>query len=383
MEQYIPRLAEKKIEQSLANKKITILLGARQVGKTTLFSRLLETSGGIILNLDIEVDKARFLAVKNFSPQKALEALGQPKVLVIDEAQRLPEIGRIIKGWFDAKIQTKIFLSGSSSLNLLDKTAEALTGRNEKIYLPPLLFTEILKTQTWFLSNLPALKPQTDSLLLQTLVFGSYPETVITPDKETYLLNLTSDYLLRDVLQPELVRDSDAVKKLLSLLAYQIGSEVSILELSRTLGLSRPTVERYLDLLEQSFVIFRLTPFSRNLRKEIVKNKKIYFWDTGIRNALLKEFNLTFFRSDIGALWENWVIAEFAKKNFLAGAPSNLYFWRSLEGGEVDLIIKGSQTRAVEIKWQSEKHHSSRFFEKTYQIRPKIINRENYLDLII
>jgi len=180
-----------------------MLLGARQVGKTTLVEPLVREQGGLLLNCDLEVDRARLLAASTLSPQEAMQLLGNPPLLVIDEAQSLPAIGRIVKGWYDADVQTKIVLLGSSSLNLLDQTAEPLTGRNEKLYLTPLLFAEVLKSRTWFSSGItkPMLTTQfaeqVQTLLLQQMVYGSYPETVTTNDKEKYLLNLTADYLLR------------------------------------------------------------------------------------------------------------------------------------------------------------------------------------------
>jgi len=207
----------------------------------------------------------------------------------------------------------------TSSLNLLDQSAESLTGRNVKLFLPPLLFSEVLNAQSWYSKEMtPQLLKanmgnQLNSLLKEQMVFGGYPEAIVTAQKEEYLLNLVSDYLLKDVFQSTLIKSPEKVKKLLMLIAYQIGSEVSLTELANNLQISRITVEKYLDLLERSFVIFRLPAFSSNLRKEIVKRSKIFFWDTGVRNALLKDFNFSTLRNDIGLLWENWVIAEFAK----------------------------------------------------------------------
>lgn len=389
---YINRIAEQMIKKRFDTPKVLIILGARQVGKTTLVERLLKEKGGVILNFDIEVDKARFLAISSLPPPEAIKSIGNPSLLVIDEAQRLPDVGRIIKGWYDAQVQTKIILLGSSSLNLLDQSAESLTGRNEKIYLPPLLFTELLQNQSWFSSNFTSdiLKtnflPQIQSLLLQQIVYGSYPEAVTTDDKERYLLNLTSDYLLKDVLQSGLVRSPETVRKLLMLLAFQIGSEVSVSELASNLQVTRQTVERYLELLERSFVIFRLPPFSANQRKEIVKSTKIFFWDTGVRNALLKEFQMSEYRGDIGAVWENWVIAEVAKRNLLEGQRYNVYFWRTIDGSEVDLVIKGSNLfKAYEIKWARSKttRIPSLGFTHRYGIDVEVITKETMLNVLL
>lgn len=379
---YIKRNAEKIISNYLNAPKITLILGARQVGKTTLIKKILEKKNTLFLNLDIEVDKQRFSGASSLSPGNAVKSLGNSQIIVIDEAQRLPETASIVKGWYDAGLSTKIILLGSSSLNLLNQSAEALTGRNEKLYLPPLLFSEIVQNQVWFSDAYDKqqieknFSLQLKELLLQTLVFGMYPEVITTTDKTSYILNLVSDYLFKDILQIGLVKDPNTIKRLLALLAYQIGSEVSVSELATTLRISRITVDRYLDLLEQTFVIFRLPALSTNPRKEISKNQKIYFWDTGVRNGLLGELSLNPLRSDIGKLWENWVIAEFAKVNMLTGMRKKLYFWRSRSGGEVDLVIKDSDgsLSAYEVKWQPKKYTTPRSFKDKYNIQVKSID---------
>ena len=381
---YIKRIAENQLINLLDNPKVIIMLGARQVGKTTLIKRILRKYQGIILNLDIEVDKDRLLTISHMAPIDAMKNLGNPSIFIVDEAQRLPETGRIIKGWFDSNVNTKIILLGSSSLNLLDQSAESLTGRNIKLYLPPLLFSEILSVQSWYSKEMTPkllkenMSNQLNSLINEQMIFGAYPESVVTAQKEQYLLNLVSDYLLKDIFQSTLIKSTEKVKKLLMLLAYQVGNEVSLSELATQLEISRITVEKYIDLLERSFVIFRLPAFSSNLRKEIVKSSKIFFWDTGVRNALIKEFNYSTLRADIGQLWENWVIAEFAKKNLLEGQQNNLYFWRTMSGSEVDLVIKGSNIfKAYEIKWSKTKTAIGKAFSTRYQIPVEIINKEN------
>jgi len=387
---YITRLVEDTLKSLLDDKKVIIILGARQVGKTTLIEPFVRARQGLLLNCDIEVDKSRLLAASTLGPPQAIQLLGSPPLLVIDEAQNLPEIGRIVKGWYDARLDTKVVLLGSSSLNLLDKTAEPLTGRNEKIYLPPLLFGEVLRSQSWFSPGVSQklieqqFGEQLQTLLLQQIVYGSYPEAITTLDKEKYLLNLTSDYLLKDVLQSGLVKSPEPIKKLLSLLAYQAGSEVSVQELAINLQASRQTVENYLELLERSYVIFRLRAFNNNQRKEISKSSKIFFWDTGIRNALLKEFSVSPIRSDIGALFENWLVTEVAKRNLTEGDRNNIYFWRQAGGGEVDLIIKGSNMfKAYEIKWSKPNATpSSKSFSKAYGIPVEVITKNNVLDLL-
>lgn len=388
---YLTRALDQKVADSLKNRKVIFILGPRQVGKTTLMEEFLKKQSGIILNLDLEVDKAKLISASRLDPISALRQLeALNKILVIDEAHRFPEIGRIVKGWYDAKAPVKIFLLGSSSLNLLDKTAESLTGRNEKLFLTPLLFAEALQTQPWYSVSIKPKQLQADfleqlqSLLLSLLVYGSYPETFLTQEKERYLTDLTSDYLLKDILQTDLVKSPEAVKRLLLLLAHQVGSEVSTNELANSLSLSRQTIERYLDLLEQTFVIFRLPAFSTNPRKEIAKSKKIYFWDTGIRNALLNEFSFNALRSDAGPLWENWVVAEYAKRNLMLNLSQSLYFWRTRDGSKVDLLVKDSRgLKAFEIKWSAKKTTSRGSFWGRYKTAPILINRENFAKFLL
>jgi predicted AAA+ superfamily ATPase len=337
----------------------------------------------LFLNFDVEVDKMRFRAASALAPVDALRSLGNPPVLVIDEAQRLPEAARIIKGWHDSRLTTKLLLLGSSSLNLLDQAAESLTGRNRKLVLPPLVLSETLGTQVW--ANAGALPehlcqhfaPQLRTFLMQRLSFGSYPE-IVTSDQATPLLReLSSDYLWKDVLQTGLIKTPDLIKRLLLLLAHQAGSEVSVNELATQLQMARPTVDRYLDLLEQTFVIFRLPSFSTNPRKEIAKSQKVFFWDTGIRNALLNAFSTDEFRPDIGALWENWAIAEVAKHNVLLGSPAELFFWRTRAQSEVDLVAKqGSGLRAFEVKW-SPRRGSARAFRDAYGVEVEALRPDN------
>jgi uncharacterized protein len=380
---YLKRAAERRLKGLLASDKVGMVLGARQVGKTTLVEHVLTGQPAVFLNFDVDVDKARFQAAATLAPIDGLRSLGSPPVLVIDEAQRLPGTSRIIKGWHDSRLPVKILLLGSSSLDLLDQTAESLTGRNQKLVLPPLLFSETLGTQVWAHAGAEPgdlcqhFAPQLRVFLMQRLSFGSYPEIVTSDHPTQWLRELSSDYLWKDVLQTGLVKTPDLIKRLLLLLAHQAGAEVSVNELANQLRMSRPTVDRYLDLLEQTFVIFRLPSFSTNPRKEIAKGQKIFFWDTGIRNALLNAYSTDEFRPDIGALWENWVIAEVAKQNALFGATAELFFWRTRAQSEVDLVVKrGSVLRAFEIKW-SPRRISSRAFRDAYGVEVEPIGPDN------
>lgn len=380
---YIKRQAEHDLRQALASGKVVLVLGARQVGKTTLVEQVLRGEGARFLNFDLEIDKARFLAAAALDPLEALRMLGSPAVLVLDEAQRLPETARIVKGWHDAKVPTRLLLLGSSALDLLDQSAESLTGRNRKLVLPPLLFAEALRSQEWSEVglDLPAVRLQfaapLRAFLLQRLAFGSYPEVVLSAEPRRLLRELSSDYLWKDILQTGLVKTPDLIRRLLMLLAHQAGSEVSVNELATRLQMGRLTVERYLDLLERTFVIFRLPAFSTNPRKEISKSHKVFFWDTGIRNALINAFAADEFRPDIGAVWENWVIAEIAKWNALRGSPCELFFWRSRTQAEVDLVVKSENgLHAFEIKWHPRRVGSVAF-HTAYGVAVELISPDN------
>jgi len=377
---YIRRTAEDELLRVLAGNKIGIILGARQVGKTTLVEHVLAGRKALFLNFDVDIDKQRFLAAATLSPADGLKSLASPDVLVVDEAQRLPEAARIVKGWHDTRSPVKVLLLGSSSLDLLDQTAESLTGRNEKLRLPPLTFEEALRGQDWYSETytgailLEQFAAPLRVSLLRSLAFGAYPEVVLAEDKPRLLRQLSSDYLWKDILQTGLVKSPDLIKRLLTLLAHQVGNEVSTHELATQLQIARPTVERYLDLLEQTYVVFRLPSFSTNPRKEIARSKKVFFWDTGIRNALLNTFSTDEMRPDIGALWENWVIAEAAKHNLLRGGAGELFFWRSRAQSEVDLVVKtGDRLRAFEIKWRS-KRPTGRAFHAQYGVDVQAVN---------
>lgn len=376
---YITRNAESRLERILTGKKIGIVLGARQVGKTTLVEHVAISRRTKLLNFDIETDKLQFIACSKLSPPNVAQSLDKPELLILDEAQRLPEAARIVKGWYDAGVPFQIVLLGSSSLELLAHTSESLTGRNTKLRLPPLLFEEALQTQSWALNGLPRDLILNDfaepmrSFLMQRLAYGSYPEVVTSHDREQLLRELAADYLWKDILQTGLVKTPGPIKQLLMLLAHQVGSEVSTNELATQLGIARATIDRYIDLLEQCFVIFRFPAFSTNPRKEISKSKKIYFWDTGIRNAVLNVFDTSELRPDIGALWENWCIAEIAKRNLLFNSPWDLFFWRSRTASEVDLVMKqGEALHAFEIKWRRQRV-ATRAFRDAYGVSTQLL----------
>jgi len=387
---YIPRLLEEQIVQSLNNPKILLLLGARQVGKTTLIEHILSRTKGCLLNLDIEVDRARLIAASKLSPPEAMRALKANRTLVIDEAHRLPNIGRICKGWYDAHVATKIILLGSSSATLLDTASAELTGRNEKLWLTPLLFSEILQQQDWFSdvyspSQLQAnFTDQVHALLQNRLVFGQYPEAYLTDNQEKYLTNLNHDYLLKDIFTASTVRSPDDVWRLLQELVAELGNTVSILQLATRLQLSRQTIQRYLDLLSGIFVIFSLPSYATDPIKEVNKSQKYYFWDNGVINVLKREWTVSDNRSDIETLWQNWVIAERYKQNKAFQKQEELFFWQSRNSFTVDLIVKqGDRLHPFNISFKSGNAKPTRAFTNTYQIKPAVIHPGNFLEYVL
>lgn len=376
---YIARQAEERLLKALKSGKIIVLTGARQVGKTTLVQHVLSSRHVAMLNFDIPFDVARFKAAAALPPVDGLKSLGNPEYLVIDEAQHEPGTSGIVKGWHDSRLPVKIILLGSSALDLLSQTTESLTGRNRKLMLPPMTMRETLAAENWYNAVWPdsvldgEMASQFRIYLMKSMVFGCYPEVVTADEKIPLLRNLSGDYLWKDILQLGSVKNPDLIRRLLMLLAYQTGAEISVNEIAQQLGMARQTVERYLDLLEETFVIFRLTSFSTNSRKEVAKGKKIYFWDTGIRNAVLNQFDTSDFRPDIGALFENWLIAEIMKRNLQRSNPAELYFWRSRGQSEVDLVIRdGSALHGFEIKWNRSRK-KERAFETAYGVPVKTL----------
>lgn len=341
-----PRLLKQQLLKRFFKGKILIITGSRQTGKTTLANELqkgFKTDEIIFFNCDNITERE---SLKNKDLEFLKQLIGQAKLIVVDEAQKVENIGNTLKLLVDHyKTKKQIIVTGSSSINLLDNTQEPLTGRKYVYTLFPLSLEEI------YLGNyLKMLKE-----LNQVLIFGTYPDVVNQTsfaEKKTILRELASSSVYKDILAFQQVKSSDIIYNLLKALALQIGSQYSYLELSNKLGLDKNTVERYVDLLEKSFIIFRLRPFFKNKRKEISKLKKIYFYDVGIRNALIDDFNVLENRNDIGALWENFVIAERMKYRAYHQVDVEQYFWRNYNNQEIDLVEeKNRRLNAYEIKW--------------------------------
>lgn len=327
--------------------KVLVLYGPRQVGKTTLAHALMEASS--LRSRFINADELLYReALASQERQKLSEVLGDAELLIIDEAQRVSEIGLNLKILVDSFPQARILATGSASFDLANKISEPLTGRKITFTLYPISYQEIAQ-------EFGALEARNQ--LERWLVWGGYPDivTASNPDIRARLLGeLVGSYLYRDILELEGVRRSDKIVDLLRLIAFQIGQEVSIAELATSLALNRQTVERYLDLLEKVFVIFRVDGFSRNLRKEITKNSRYYFYDNGVRNSLIQNFNSLNLRNDTGQLWENFLMVERRKANQLAQRQVNAYFWRTYDRKEIDYIEEfGGQLSGYEFKWGS------------------------------
>jgi predicted AAA+ superfamily ATPase len=324
----IKRVQEDNIRSDYELQKAIIILGARQTGKTTLLKQLCkETSKTIIFNGD-EPDIREILS--NVNSVQLQNLIGQSTTVVIDEAQLIPNIGMCLKLITDYLKGIRLFVSGSASIDLGNQINEPLTGRKIEYQLFPLSFGEMVKHHGLL---------QEKRNLNHRMVFGYYPEIVSSPGNEIKLLkNLAGSYLYRDILSLGEIKKPVILDKLLKALALQIGSEVSYNELSQTIGADKETVERYIDLLEKSFILFRLNALNRNVRNEIKKGKKIYFYDNGIRNALIGNFQAFEIRTDQGALWENFIISERVKLLNYSNYYGNIYFWRTSQQQEIDFI---------------------------------------------
>jgi len=370
---FIKRTIQKQIEKRLFLGRAIIIYGPRQVGKTTLVQAIAQKYQGEIFNCD-EPDIREKLTNKTSTELKSF--LGQRRLIVFDEAQRVPNIGLTIKLIVDNFPEKQIIATGSSSFELSNQINEPLTGRKYQFSLYPFSFSEL--TQIYSQREL-------NRLLEERLVFGQYPEIVLYPEnREQKLKEISQSYLYKDVLEFERIKNPFLLQKLLQALALQIGQEVSANELASLLGINRLTVIRYLDILEKAFVIFPLNSFSRNLRNELKKRQKIYFYDLGIRNALINNFNPLSLRNDLGQLWENFLISERLKVNQARERQTNYYFWRTHQQQEIDFIEENEgKLIAFEFKWRAKKSHTPKAFLETYGTKVSQINQENYWEFII
>lgn len=385
----IPRLNEDLILSSLTTSgKIILVLGARQVGKTTLakdIGKKLEFKGKRVLYLNCDLEEE--MAAINTNSKAVLERLlSDVDVLLIDEAQRLDNPGLTLKIIYDNFSEIRVLATGSSSFDLKNRLSDALTGRYLDFTLYPFSFTESLQANG--ITNKALLKNQANALLPQIMLYGLYPEIYLlnTPEqKQVLLAKIIESYLFKDIFTFQRVKNSQAIKDLTKALAYQIGSEINENELSNRLKIDRKTVVSYLDVLEKAYVIESSHPYSKNPRREIGSHYKIYFVDLGIRNALIGDFNPIELRADAGLLWENFLFVERKKLFANAGKVAVSNFWRSYSGAEVDYIEKvtNEELKAFEFKYGSgslSKGASS--FTSEYGTKVQLVNQENYLDFI-
>ena len=373
----IDRQLFQKIKNQLFKGKVIILYGARRVGKTTLCKNLIQEYGDTAeyFNCDLFVNQRAFGTSDH---EKLRTLIGDKKLIILDEAQTIPKIGQTLKILVDTYPEIQVIATGSSSFDLANKTGEPLVGRARTYMMYPLALSEVINE----------LGPiESEAKLNSIFRFGLMPSVFNKYEQESKeeLNDITSKYLYKDILEFEQVKNPAILTDLLRALAFQVGNEVSLRELANLLKINPATVARYIDLLEKTFVIFKLRSFSRNLRKELGKSFKIYFWDLGIRNTLIENYNDLELRNDVGAMWENFCIAERLKKNSYERRFVNTYFWRTYDQKEIDYIEESDGVlRTFEFKSGKSKSKIPTEFLETYKNSTfEIINRENYHQFLV
>lgn len=374
---YIRQKQLENIHSLLEPQKAVIIYGPRRTGKTTLIHKLLEDWPEEYLFVNGEdIMVRKILSSESITELKSF--IGACKLLVIDEAQKIRKVGLNLKLILDHIKGIKIIAIGSSSFDLSQEIGEPLTGRKYTLRLFPLAQLEISAIEN---------KLETGANLESRLIYGSYPEIIINNDnhkRQLYLRELVNSYLLKDILELDNIKHSSKLVDLLQLLAFQIGKQVSCNELGSRLSLNKITVDKYLDLLEKAFVIYKMRGFSRNLRSEVSKTNRYYFYDNGIRNALINNFNLIAVRDDIGQLWENYVVTERMKKQEYLQMHSNNYFWRTYSKEEIDLVEeREGNLYGYEIKWGPKMSKAPRSWKLNYpEAVYEVVNRGNYLGFV-
>jgi len=371
----IERTIFKRIEQYLFKGKIIVIYGARQVGKTTLVKELIKKypEDAIYLNCD-EPDVRTLLSNKTSTELKFI--LGNKKLVVIDEAQRVKNIGITLKLMIDNFPKKQIVVTGSSSFDLTGEIAEPLTGRKIEFILFPFSLEELLQLYSPL---------ELKRLLPRFLVFGMYPEVVLKPEiSQEILKSIAYSYAFKDIFKLYQIRNPEVLEKLLQALSLQLGNEVSYNELAGLTGVDKNTIANYLRILEQAFIVFKLPPFSRNLRNELKKLRKVFFYDVGVRNAYINNFNPVHLRDDVGRIWENFVITERMKVLYNHGIYTNFYFWRRGKR-EIDLIEeRGGMLYAYEIKWKKKKIRVPKIFKEAYPNSEFfVITQGNFLEFLL
>ncbi len=371
----IVRTLQQRIEENLFKGKAIIVIGARQVGKSTLFKQIVNQREENVLSLNCDEPEVKeMLSDINASELKML--IGNHRIVMIDEAQRVKEIGMTLKRITDNFPDVQLMVTGSSSFELQDRLNEPLTGCKYEYHLYPISTHELLED-----GGLLAVKQSLEA----RLIYGSYPDVINhTDEAKELIMNIAGSYLYKDLLALEDIRRPVLLEKLLIALALQVGSEVSYNELAQTIGSDSKTVEKYIDLLEKYYIIFRLNAFNRNLRNELKKSKKVYFYDNGIRNAIIQNFAPLALRNDAGALWENFFISERIKANEYAGRYVRSYFWRTTDQHGIDYIEEGDGVfTTFEMKWNPRRQMVKlpAIFQKTYPVKQMaVVTPDNYLE---
>lgn len=371
----IKRSLHKTLEELLFKNKAIVLFGARQVGKSSLIRTLVKNEEFVWLNGD-EPDVS--ILLENITSDRLKAIVGDSKILVIDEAQMISNIGLLIKRMVDNFPEIQVIATGSSAFELADKTKESMVGRKEELQLYPLSFYEMVQ-HTDFVTE--------TRLIANRLIYGYYPEVVTNQGKEEKILReLAEGFLYKDILNLEGIKKSTTLQRLVQMLAFRVGNEINYTSLGNDLGINRLTVEKYIDILEKNFIVFQLKAFSKNQDNELKKGRKIYFWDVGLRNQIIKNFRPVEFRDDIGALWENFIIAERKKKLCYASDFSETYFWRNTQQAEIDFVeVKNDEIYAYEIKYNpNQKVRFTKSFLNAYNpVITQVINNQNFQEFIL
>lgn len=373
----IIRSLQSHIESKFFKQKAIIVTGARQVGKTTMLKQLVQKTELPFVFLNCDEANIR-TTLTDISIERLKSIIGSNKFIFIDEAQRVANIGLTLKLIVDNFTEVQLLVTGSSSLDLAAGIKESLTGRKFEYHLFPFSVTELVDDTNVLIE---------EQALEKRLIYGTYPDAINYPGEEKeVLLNLANSYLFKDILSLTGIRKPLQLEKLVQALALQIGNEVSYTELGQMIEADKLTVERYIDLLEQCFVVFRLGAYSSNLRNEIKKSKKIYFYDTGIRNAVIENFSTLGLRQDAGQLFENYIVSEYIKANNNKRKHAKYYFWRSFQQQEIDLIEEiDGKINAIEIKWNENKkvRFPSTFLDAYNTNETHVINKSNYTSFLI
>ena len=374
----ITRKLKNIVENQMFKGKAIVIVGPRQVGKTTLLKELVSRSDKRVLSLNCDEPETQ-ASLTNTNVNRLKNLIGRHELIVIDEAQKVDNIGLTIKLIVDNIEGVQVIATGSSAFELHNRLNEPLTGRKFEYMMYPVSVGEIMDT-----SGLMEERRTLES----RLVYGSYPDILMHPeDARSYLTDLTQSYLYKDILSLNDLRKPQLLDHLLQALAFQVGSEVSTNELARTLQTDNKTIDKYIDMLEKCYVIFRIGGLSRNLRTELKKAKKIYFYDNGVRNAVIQQFSPVQMRNDMGALWENFFMAERMKHNHYRGYYCNRFFWRTTLQQEIDYIEErdGSMT-AFEMKWNPKKGRTTfpKSFLEAYPVKETVaVTPDNYLDWLV